>query len=194
MTAAASTGPRPLHSAAQAVEHALALVGHGVYQLGTGDVDSTIDGPRDCFGFAYCECYGVRRHRQGFNRGPWASVEDDLNVNSAIEDADHARELFDRVVAGPPHLGDLLAYPTFSLPVGGQRKTWIGHIAIVTGVSRLLEWDWTRPTWGELDVVQCRGPNGARPGIVATTAAHWDGHDLTWPKPEHRSVLLRVVP
>jgi hypothetical protein len=177
-----------------AVTVARSLVGTGVYELGTGDCDTPIGGPSDCAGFAICRCYGLRRHRPGFNVGPWASVTDDLNCNSAIEDADHARELFTRVTSGPPQLGDLLTYPTFSLLVGGEHRTWIGHVAIVTGVSRLLEWDWTRPTWAGLDVVQCRGPNGARPGIVGTTAAHWDGHDLTWPKPEHRSVLLRVVP
>lgn len=185
--------PRPC-SAAEAIATALELAGSGVYWLGTGNYDTVIGGRSDCAGFAICRCYRLPRHRPGFNIGPWASVSDDLNVNSAIEDADHARELFTRVRTGPPQPGDLLCYPTFSLPVNGARKTWIGHVAIVTGVSRLLEWDWTRPTWSELDVVQCRGPNGAHPGIVATTAAHWDGHDLTWPKPEHRSALLRVVP
>jgi hypothetical protein len=41
--------------------------------------------------------------------------------------------------------------------------------------------------------VQCRGPNGKRPGIVATDGSIWDHHDALWPKPEHRSVLLRMV-
>lgn len=189
-----NTGPRPASAVAEAVAIARSLVGTGIYQLGAGDSDTRPGGPSDCFGFAFCRCYGVRRHRPGFNVGPWSSVSDDLNCNSAIEDADHAGELFQRITAGAPQVGDLLAYPTFSIPVGSSRKTWIGHIAIVTDTERLLEWDWTRPTWAEIDVAQCCGPNGRRPGIVASTAAHWDEHDRLWPKPEHRSVLLRVIP
>lgn len=187
------TGPRPLHPADAAVRHALAMVGRGVYRLGTGDLDSNDDDPRDCFGFAVCECYGIRRHRPDFNRGPWASVEDDLNCNSAIEDADHHRELFVR--ARRPDLGDLLAYPSFTIvDSNGVPHKFIGHIAIVTGVTRMLEWDAARPQWHLLDVAQCAGPNGRTPGVLATTAAHWDDHDRMWPKPEHRTALLRVVP
>lgn len=191
------TGPRPCSPIA-AVTVARSLVGTGTYELGTGDCDTPIGGKSDCFGFAFCRCYGVRRHRKPFNRG-WRdpdgrtpSVEDDLNCNAAIEDADHHRELFVRVTTGAPQLGDLLAYPTFRL--AGRERPWIGHIAIVTGVARLLEWDWARPTWEYLDVVQCCGPDGRHPGILATTAAHWSDHDRTWPKPEHRTALLRVVP
>lgn len=175
-----------------AVAIATSLVGHMTYQLGTGDVDTPPSARSDCAGFAICKCYGLRRHRPGFNVGPWASVSDDLNVNSAIEDADHRRELFERVTSGPPQLGDLLCYPTFRLP--GREKPWIGHVAIVVGVSRLLEWDWSRPTWSYLDIVHCHGPNGRTPGVIATSAAHWDDHDRIWPKPEHRSSLLRVRP
>lgn len=184
-------GQRP-RSAAEAVAIARDLVGQMTYWLGTGDCDTANWGRSDCAGFAICRCYGLRRHRPGFNVGPWASVSDDLNCNSAIEDADHARELFEHVTSGPPQLGDLLCYPTFHLP--GHPKPWIGHVAIVVGLERLLEWDWARPTWSYLDVVQCAGPNGRTPGVIATTASHWDDHDRTWPKPEHRSSLIRVLP
>lgn len=173
-----------------AVTVARSLVGTGVYELGTGDCDTPIGGPSDCAGFAINRCYGLRRHRPGFNHGAWASVSDDLNCNSAIEDADHHRELFVR--ADRPELGDLLAYPTIRLP--GHATPWIGHICIVIGVGRVVAWDPARPDWALLDVVQCRGPNGKRPGIVATTGAGWNGHDMTWPKAEHRSALLRLVP
>lgn len=183
--------PRPCSPIA-AVTVARSLVGSGVYWLGTGDYDTPVGGKSDCFGFAFNRCYGVKRHRPGFNVGPWASVTDDLNCNSAIEDADHHRELFLRVTGGPPRIGDLLAYPTFHLE--GHPKPWIGHVAIVIGTERLVEWDWARPTWALLDVAQCAGPNGRRPGIIATDAHHWDDHDKTWPRPEHRSSLLRVVP
>ena len=180
--------PRP-NSPAEAVKIALASVGHFTYWLGTGDCDTANWGRSDCAGFAICRCYNIRRHRPGFNKGPWATVESDINCNSAIEDADHHRELFERVTSGPPQPGDLLCYPTFV----SQGHKFIGHVAIVVGTDRLLEWDWTRPTWSYLDVVQCCGPNGRTPGVIATTASHWDDHDRVWPKPEHRSVLIRVV-
>ena len=183
------TAPRPCSPIA-AVTAARSLIGHMTYWLGTGDCDTPSSGRSDCFGFAFCRCYGVRRHRPGFNRGSWATVTDDLNCNSAIEDADHHRELFVR--AGRPELGDLLAYPTIHLP--DHPKPWVGHIAIVIGVSRVLEWDPAAPDWSLLDVAQCAGPDGRTPGVIATTAAHWNDHDRDWPRPEHRTALLRVVP
>lgn len=183
------TGARPCSPIA-AVTVARSLVGTGVYELGTGDCDTPIGGPSDCSGFAINRCYGLRRHRPGFNVGSWATVSDDLNPNSAIEDSDHHRELFVR--ADRPQLGDLLAYPTIRLP--GHLSPWIGHIAIVVDVSRVIEWDPATPDWSLLGVVQCCGPNGRRPGVIETNASHWNGHDMTWPKPEHRSALLRVVP
>jgi hypothetical protein len=176
-----------------AVTVARSLVGCMTYWLGTGDCDTPAAGKSDCAGFAINRCYGLRRHRRGFNVGPWASVEDDLNCNSAIEDADHRQELFVR--ARRPELGDLLAYPTFTVKDGnGTPHRFIGHIAIITGVSRMLEWDAARPQWHLLDVAQCAGPNGRTPGVLATDARHWDDHDRTFPKPEHRSVLLRPIP
>lgn len=184
------TGPRPLYDADQAVARALALVGRGVYQLGTGDASSSDDDPRDCFGFAACELFGIDRHRPGFNRGPWSTVEDDLNCNSAIEDADHAGELFERVFTPIP--GALILYPTIYLP--GHEQPWIGHVKIVTSVSRCTEWDHDRPRYELLDTVECCGPNGRRPGIVAGTGVGMDAHDARWPKPEHRTVMLRVLP
>lgn len=183
-----NTGPRPLYSTAQAVAQARALVGRGVYQLGTGDIDSAKDSPRDCFGFAFCEVYGVKRHRPGFNHGPWSTVEDDLNCNAAIEDSDHAGELFERVFTPSP--GILLTYPTIRLP--GHPQPFIGHVGIVVSVARCAEWDRDRPQYSLLDVVQCHGPNGRRPGIVATDGSIWDHHDRLWPKAEHRTVMLRV--
>lgn len=182
--------PRPCSPTA-AVTVALSLVGTGVYQLGTGDYNTSIGGPSDCFGFAFDRCYGVRRHRPGFNVGSWSTVSDDCNCNSAIEDADHHRELFVRAT-GAPQPGDLLAYPTVHL--SGHAQPFIGHIAIVVGTSRVRGWNPAAPDWSLLDVVQCLGPNGRRPGIIASDASHWNHRDHDWPKPEHRSVLLRVVP
>jgi hypothetical protein len=180
--------PRPLHTAEEAVRHALAMVGRGVYQLGTGDIGSNNDDERDCFGFAVCECYGIKRHREPFNRGAWATVEDDLNCNSAIEDAQHARELFE--VLWRPMPGALIMYPTIHLP--GHPQPWIGHVKIVFGVSRCAEWDPQRPDWSLLDTVECRPPPRVGCGIVRGTGLGMNTHDKIWPK--QPTVMLRVKP
>ncbi|MCA1833050.1 MAG: hypothetical protein ABR520_11310 [Mycobacteriales bacterium] len=182
------TGPRPLHDADRAVARALALIGRGTYVFGTGDIDSSGDDARDCFGFACCELFGIPRHRPGFNRGSWATVSDALNCNSAIEDADHAGELFERLSTPMP--GALILYPTIHLP--GHPTPWIGHVKLVVGVSRCTAWDRDRPDWSLLDTVECRGPNGARPGIVAGNGLGMVTHDGLWPKPEHRTAMIRV--
>ncbi|HEX2689125.1 MAG TPA: hypothetical protein VHN14_21030 [Kofleriaceae bacterium] len=102
----------------------------------------------------------------------------------------HAHELFERVFTPAP--GVLLVYPTIRLP--GHPDPWIGHVGIVVGLSRCTSWDHARPSYALLDVVQCHGPNGRRPGIVAGDGSTWDHHDALWPRPEHRTVMLRVLP
>ncbi len=93
-------------SPAEAIQRALSIVGHGgQYWLGTGDwKPNATDVPwttnnggtgSDCAGFAISWCYKLTRHRPGFNVGSWSSCSDDLNCNSAIEDAEHAGELFE---------------------------------------------------------------------------------------------------
>jgi len=191
--------PRPC-SATEAVLRALSIVGKGgQYILGTGDYAPT---PRadlpwteragqigsDCAGFAISWCYRLPRHRPGFNVGPWSSVVDDINCNSAIEDADHAGDLFERVYT--PFPGALLMYPTFH--IAGVPAPFIGHVVIVTSVARCSEWDTANPDYGLLDVAECHGPNGHTPGVVASTGAGFQRHAKTWPKPEHTTRMLRV--
>lgn len=195
--------PRPC-SAAEAVDRALRMVGHGTYVLGTGDYHPVIAGGTlidipwterdgeigsDCAGLAISYAYMLKRHRVGFNQGPWASVEDDINCNSAIEDADHNRELFERVHR--PELGVLLTYPTIRL--AGHPHPFIGHVGIVVGVSRCLEWDEGSPDYSLLDVVQCCGPQGRTPGVIRSDGSIWAHHDHLWPKPEHRTAMLRAL-
>ncbi len=180
-------------SAVEAVARAVSMINHGTYVYGTGDFQQhgTVDEPwtqrqdgmigSDCAGLAICYAYKLTRHRPGFNVGPWASVSDDINCNSAIEDADHHKELFERITV--PEVGALLTYPTFRS--GG--KQFIGHVAIVVGVRGTCN-------YSQLDVVQCCGPTGRKPGVLATDGHHWDIHDSIWPKPQHRSVLLQVRP
>jgi hypothetical protein len=199
---------RPAFTAEQAVARALSLVGKGGrYELGTGDYrpqpnhDGTIDdlpwtsngGPlgSDCVGFAINWCYGIRRHRPGFNHRSAGDfdVEDDINCNSAIGDADTDRDLFERVYTPAP--GVLLTYPTIHLP---GHPPFCGHVGIVTSVARCAEWDATAPNYELLDVAQCCGPNGRAPAVIATDGAVWASHDRLWPKPQHRTVMLRVLP
>lgn len=200
------TDPRPC-SAVEAVIRAKQMIGKpGVYELGTGDYrprvvsGQLIDLPwtdnghaigSDCAGFAMSWCYKLQRHRPGYNVGSWSSVSDDINCNSGIEDADHARDLFVRVT-GAPMPGDLLVYPTIRL--AGHPLPWIGHVAIVIGVSRVATWDSMAPQYHLLDVAQCCGPNGRSPAVLATDGSVWDRHDHDWPKYEHRTAALRAVP
>lgn len=195
------TGPRPC-SADEAVARALSLVGKGgQYILGTGDWRptsptapdvpwTTRDGQvgSDCAGFAISWCYKLPRHRPGYNHGPWATVEDDLNSNSALEDAQHGRELFELVTTPAP--GVLLLYPTFRL----QGHTFIGHVGIVTSVKRCAEWDFDHPPYRLLDVAQCKGPNGRKPAVVATDGSLWEHHDSLWPKGQRRTWMVRALP
>jgi len=191
------TAPRPC-SPVLACSRSRRMVGQPYpYVLGTGDYKPTptSDTPwtqrdgmlgSDCAGFAISWCYELPRHRPGFNVGPWASVSDDINCNSAIEDAEHARDLFE-LVTGAPQNGDLLTYPTIRLP--GHPTPFIGHVCIVIDAN-----GWKPGSWASLVVAHCHGPNGRSPAVTIGDGAIWDRHDEVWPKPEHRSRLLRVKP
>lgn len=188
------TLPRPLFTAAEAVARARSAVGSGTYELGTGDVDTVLGGPSDCCGFATCWCFGIRRHRPGFNLGAWATVEDDTNCNSSIEDAQHAQDLFE-IVTGDPQEGDLVKYPTIHIVHDGTPMLFCGHEAIIVGVARAAgKWNAAKPDYSLLDVVQCCGPNGHHPGIIASDGSIWRQHDSLWPLPQHKTWLLRVKP
>lgn len=204
------TLPRPV-SAAEAVLRALSFVGKpGAYQLGTGDYRPTfvggnlIDRPwsererdhaigSDCAGFALAWCYKLRRHRVGYCRGAknFDDVEDDINVNSALEDAtSDAPDLFS-LATGLPKPGDLLCYPTFRLPT--VPLPFIGHVGIVVDVSRAIGWDTSAPRYDLLDVAQCCGPDGRSPAIIRTDGSHWLKRAHDWPKPQHTVYLLRAL-
>lgn len=142
----------------------------------------------DCAGFAICWAWKLVRHRPGFNRGRWSTVEDDINCNSAIEDANHKQELFTEV--DTPRPGDLLAYPSFYLRLNdGTRHQFIGHVGLVSSVPRL--WDPKHRNYRGCGVIQCHGPNGFKPGVVVTDGSIWQQHDVGWPKPEHCTHIIR---
>lgn len=204
------TEPRPV-SAIEAVARALSLVNKpGAYQLGTGDYRPTVIGGHridrpwterasdhaigcDCAGFAISWCYKLQRHRPGFNKGAttFGDVEDDLNVNSVLSDAtSSAPDLF-AIVRGAPRPGDLLCYPTFKL--AGVPLPFIGHVGVVTGTARAVDWDPAALRYDLLDVAQCAGPDGRSPAVIATDGSHWRQRAHDWPKPEHTVYLLRAL-
>jgi len=197
-------------NAQEAVTRGLSIVGHGgMYLLGTGDFHPRID-PRfglvdvpwtdggrqgasvfgsDCAGFAITWAWKVKRHRPGYNHGNWSTVEDDINCNSLIEDANHKQELATEV--DTPQPGDLLAYPTFNLRTqDGADHRFIGHVGLVS--SAPATWDLKHRRYDLCSVVQCHGPNGFKPGVVATDGSIWLHHDVMWPKPEHRTHIIRM--
>lgn len=186
---------------ADLVARALSVVDTATYELGTGNYDPrNPDDPEtvhhqtkkrgcDCAGFAVCWVHKLRRHRPGFGRGPGTHVTDDINSDSTLFDARYNHELF-TLVEGPPLPGDLLIKPSI-YHVDGTRLG-IGHVWL-TVANRALEWDHAvlpRP-WEMVDVVQCRGPNGKRPGIIKSTAKACADHDAKWVKVP--SMWIQVV-
>jgi len=186
----------------EAVERAQSMVGHGEYILGTGDYrpaadasGNLIDLPftqhddgeqtgADCAGFAVCWCYKIRRHQPGFNSGAWATVSDDINVDSVIEDAHHKQEI--GTVISAPVAGAWLLYPTIRDP--RNPNPFIGHVALIESVPP--EFDPEAPDYRLLTVIQCCGPNGHSPAIIRSDGSFWWQHDQLWPKPQHRSVMV----
>lgn len=192
------TGARPKYGPAEAVQRCLKLIGAGTYKLGALDEDAD----RlvfDCTSFCMRYAYGLDGHRPGFNRdwkadwmtGTTATVVDDINSNSAIENALFGNgELF-QLVTGAPQVGDIIAAPTIHLP--GHAEPWIGHGVIVTNVDRARgHWDPQWPEFALLDVAECHGPNGTHPAIRMNNGTYFDGWRAKWPKVQHRSWLLRV--
>jgi hypothetical protein len=184
----------------RSVQRALSMVGEGSYWLGAGgwSRDKTPDVPWtiapngqpacDCSRFALCWCHELPGHMPGFNDGQWATVADDLNSNSALEDAEHRQQLF-TLVMGTPEPGDLIVYKTFRLT--GHPKQYVGHAAIIVGVRR----GYQPGRYELLDIVQVRGPNGKRPGCVKTDASVFAHHDAVWGDvASRRSAILRVRP
>lgn len=211
------TGAPPC-SAGEAVERARRVIGKGgQYVLGTGDYRPTyvasklIDVPwtdrdgqtgSDCAGFAICWCYKLKRHRPGFASGmvpdefhDQSDVDDDINCNSLLEDCLTVQELASLVESGIPQPGDLLVYPSLRLKLhdGSIFKT-IGHVGIVLSNARIVgnAWQWRDPPYHLLDVAQCKGPNGRVPAVIQTDGSLWEAHDDKWPKPAHRSRVVRM--
>jgi hypothetical protein len=224
------TEPRPA-SAAEAVQRARRFINRGgQYVLGTGDfhphaiAGHWVDVPwterdgqlgSDCAGFAISFAYKLRRHRPGYAKGmvpmdfrDQADIDDDINVNSCIEDALTTMDLFkivgieDSESENTVKPGDLLCYPSLRLTLNdGTRFRNIGHVGIVIETIRVgAAWNWMHPPYHLLDVAQCKGPGphdgqpGRSPAVIQTDGSLWEHHDVVWPKPAHRTVVLRAIP
>ena len=164
------------------------------------------DGKRgsDCAGAAICYAYELLRHRPGFNHGSWATVSDDINTNSAIEDAEHESDVFEIVTDDDLQVGDLLMYPTIQLRThdangvegdwvrnsDGSIRQWIGHVQMLAESPPA---GWTRAQgFVKLRVLQCFGPDGRMPAVMETDAHAMDTHNTQWPLPQHCVKVLRV--
>lgn len=185
-------------NAAEAISRARSVCGiGGQYILGTGDYwphkqsGKEVDVPwtarkgewgTDCAGFAVCWAWKLRRHRPGFNKGPWATVSDDLNTDSVFEDATHKQELF--TVVTHPAPGDLVLYP--SVRRDGKRIL-IGHVGLIEKVP--AEWDPKDPQYDLLTIIQSYGPNRRKPAVRRTDGSLWDHHDDYWAK--YPTVIIR---
>jgi hypothetical protein len=194
--------PRPI-AAADAVVRAKSMVGlDSPYFLGTGDYrpDVVNDVPwtaapdgtlgSDCAGFAISWCYKLPRHRPGYNRGAWATVSDDLNTNSALEDAQHAGDLFELVDDGDALVpGDLLMYPTIRVTGDdGNVHTFIGHVQLVIDPRGAVGGG----HFAACLVAHCHGPNRRAPGVTLSDGSVMDLHNQSWPKPQHRAYAVRA--
>ncbi len=196
------TLPRPC-TAAEAVHRASLLLNRTEsYVLGTGTYlpAASVDlpftrNPRgygcDCYGFVTW-CFKTPRHRPGYNHGKWATVSDDVNCDSSIEQAEHFHEIEDRLweSVDRPALGDLLVYPSIRGP--DRTRLRIGHVGII--VKLCAEWDPKEPQYGLLTVIQCQSLGA--PAIKLSTGVGWlhresfkGGVDKAW-----RSRILRSVP
>lgn len=210
--------PRPC-SAAESIQRVTRLLGEDMpYELGTGGYQpkflgsQLIDKPwtyAEASGIAGCDCAGCvlsfgikcQRHRPGYAKG--GDVEDDINVNSAIWDAWHERDLFEPTPSGGPELGSFVGYRTIRLhaqhvDATGQLVedpeilTFVGHVAQVVAL-RFSSWDPMHPRYDLIDIIQCCGPNGRKPAVIRTDGSLFGRHDVNWPKDEHKTQNFRIV-
>lgn len=145
----------------------------------------------DCAG-AICFAYKLRRSRPTFNRGPWATVADDINTNSMIEDAEHLRELFVKVREGESiQPGDLLTYPTIRMKDAAGRwlrnddgtiRQWIGHVQMVEDAHGIHVGE----HYAGATIIDCHGGNGRRPAFERRHASAMDLHAQDWPNVSDR--------
>ncbi len=172
----------------------------GVYSWGAGHFDPlhpellgmTLGEDRsiglgwDCAG-AISYAYGLTRHRPGFNRQAHATVEDDINVMSILEDANGAlgghEELGERVTIPAP--GVLLLTPTVT--IAAKHFAEPGHVRMILDATK---WDPKAPRWADVVYLEACGPNGRSPGVIRNSGESVDRWDKLWPS--HRAAMVRI--
>ncbi len=171
----------------------------GQYVLGTGTYDpldpskpwTFRDGMwgSDCAGAAIAFAYRLKRHRPGFNNQPKATVSDDLNVDSVLEDSDPIRGGLQELgeLTTIPEPGILLITPTIRLPE--RNFVMMGHVRLIIDATK---WNPRAPRWADVTYLECHGPNGHKPGVTRNNGASVDQHDAIWPKWNHRAATVRV--
>lgn len=174
---------------AEAIARAHELLGKGwPYVLGTGNHrgptrtkrrDGTLSALGfDCWGFAGSWAYDQPRHEPGFNKGPWATVSDDRNCDSSIEEAEHVGKAY-RVIDRPEG-GCLLVMPSIRDATG--KRIRIGHVWLAVIVPD--EWDPARPEYDAITTLQCQsrlnpairigpGPRGDGRAYKGRTSDAW---------------------
>lgn len=186
------------------VARMLSIVGLPMpYELGTGNyvpesrgvgaggitIDlpwTTNDGRRgsDCAGAAICYAHRIRRHRPGFNRHAKATVSDDINTDSAVQDARAQRAIFEAVIDHERRIfrevlpGDLLIWESVLSSLDGHQMK-MGHVAHVIAKPDPAFVS-AAPDYHLLRVAQCCGPDGRRPAVILTDGRAWAKHDRDW--------------
>jgi hypothetical protein len=180
-----------------AVARALSLLGKGwPYVLGAGNhkgptrvkLKSGTYTPLgfDCWALAGAYAFEQPRHDPGFNIGPWATVSDDRNCDSAIEDAEHKKQGYE--VIDTPELACLIVMPSIRDENGKRLR--IGHVWLGVGVPET--WDPAKPQYDLIDTIQCQA--STFPAIKRGPGPRHDGrtyHGVTddaW-----RIRILRVI-
>jgi hypothetical protein len=172
----------------------------GCYVWGAGHFDpdhpemlgmTTVKGMTgwDCAGAAVSHAFELFRHRPGFNAQPQATVSDDLNVDSILEDADPRRggllELGE--LATIPAPGILLLTPTIRIPA----KNFVdpGHVRLIIDATK---WDPSASKWADVTYLECCGGPGRAPGVIRNTGESVDKWDSVWPKWNMCAAMVRI--
>jgi hypothetical protein len=151
------------------------------YGLGKGGRDPDADSPADKDGRLDCSgltCWIDRLDRLQIVNGKevW------LGTGGIIADATTDRSFYEKI--DRPELGCLLVYA--SDKKGGRPY---GHVGMVTG-GLPAEWDPTAPAcWKSLEVTDCHGPNGRRPGVTLVNGSGWGKN---WGKRNGTIIVRRV--
>lgn len=140
----------------------------------------------DCWALADAYAYEHPRHDPGFNCGAWATVSDDRNCDSAIEEAEHIGKAYEEI--DRPEIGCLIVMPSIRDKDGHRIR--IGHVWLAVIVPDA--WDPAKPQYDTIITLQCQA--STYPAIKLGPGSRHDGRtfrgltDDAW-----RLRMLRVL-